>query len=262
MFEKLRTAIPADSEDEARSRLIPELRDHFRVLPDSWIINHKWVIHPLYSGSKMDADYVKSFYLQKKKQVEKAVKEGDLSRIVMLHERPYRLEAYLRYRYSCLIHHLRSRGSYERWPFVDGDVVRYIWTDTESMHRDLGLWARVLDTQELISGCDSIMNDKDRSFMNRIFPDEKTEVEVYRGGNEENKMSYSWTTSLEKAKWFAHRFGNPEGDEDLDPKVYSVKVNRANVHFCTMSRGECEVVLRMPFLSSAFSSDKVSTIHT
>jgi hypothetical protein len=69
---------------------------------------------------------------------------------------------------------------------------------------------------------------------------------LYRGVAGSRRVSrirgYSWTTSLEKAQWFAKRFA----DEVPDPQVYRIEVPERAVLACTNERDEQEFLVQVP----------------
>lgn len=63
------------------------------------------------------------------------------------------------------------------------------------------------------------------------------EILVYRGFSEGGDVkALSWTLDVEKAKWFAKRFGKK-------PQVYSAKIQKKDVLAYFNGRGESELVL-------------------
>lgn len=85
-----------------------------------------------------------------------------------------------------------------------------------------------------ISNKEWLMEPEELEAYNKL-PDK---IRVYRGvGSHRNINALSWTTDLEKAKWFANRFGEKDG------KVYTTEVNKEDVFAYKLDRGESEVIL-------------------
>lgn len=161
-------------------------------------------------------------YREKKKAIEEAAKEGDVARIIALHERPYRLSAFLDYS------HLVT-------PVNKGRLLRDLWSDSENIYECKSHWEVLLN--EIAK--DPVVR---AGFAGRHINSLPEEMVVYRGiqGEElytwEEDPGYSWTLSERKALWFANRF-NGHG------KVLRLEIQRNDVLAYIKSRGEEEIVL-------------------
>jgi len=59
---------------------------------------------------------------------------------------------------------------------------------------------------------------------------------VYRGHQENNREGWSWSTSIDVAKWFASRFS-------VDGTVVKTSISRNEILAYVGSRGEKEVII-------------------
>jgi hypothetical protein len=83
---------------------------------------------PLWSNGSANA-----YYLQKKKDLETALTEKNYSRVVYLHERPYRLQAFIQ------IQKYLSDEKY--W-----SLLASVWTDTENAWQHLDEWRELFNS--------------------------------------------------------------------------------------------------------------------
>lgn len=128
---------------------------------------------------------------------------------IFLHERPYRIEALL-----SIVDVVEKKK--ERW-----ELIREVFVDTENLADNLEDWRNLL--------WDAIGKD-----VWRTKKDLPTKLRIYRGGHPEKGVS--WTINLEKAKWFANRWG-------LGLPVFTGIVAKKNVIGFLSERGEDEIVV-------------------
>lgn len=155
---------------------------------------------------------------QKKRAIKEAKAEKNWSQVIWLHERPYRLEAFVSIREQ-----LTDR---EYW-----ELLSSIWVDSENIGKNLLLWKRMLGSQR--SGKEYFMDDEEKLALAAL----PEKVEVFRGyqpGKNYNGLSY--TLSKERAEWFAKRFAK-------DGKVRTRVVKKSAVFAFLSVRGEQEVIL-------------------
>lgn len=120
--------------------------------------------------------------------------------------------------------------------FTKKDYTEFIsdsWTDVEFPHqagvRRLVRMFKDADAELLRTQCE---NDK------KGYDALPETIIIYRGlqGKKAKCRGLSWTTNLEKAKWFANRF-------KFNGKVYQAEISKKDVFFYTDERGEAEVVV-------------------
>jgi hypothetical protein len=167
---------------------------------------------PLWSNGSANA-----YYLQKKKDLEKAIAEKNFNRIIYLHERPYRLQAFIQ------IAPQLSDTKY--WSILSG-----IWTDTENQWQNLEQWKELLSANR--SSRHYLMDESEVQLLNSL----PEFVKIYRGcvkGLNENGLS--WTLDKAKAKFFANRFSK-EGI------ILEREIPKSEIIAVFLGRGESEVI--------------------
>jgi hypothetical protein len=229
---------PTSDIEEIRRRLPKEFRPYLvGDGPLGAMIRHPLYYSIVFGGSTFEIDLLVEGVAMKEKAIARAVDKGKLSSVLVYHERPYRLDAFLRYRGVALDNCKLEDRCKEK-----GDAIGYAWTDSENVWQNLHKWCRIWDAlrYDEVTRLATMMED-DRSFMDESFPDDDSVVEVYRGASSINREGLSWTTDKEKARWFSNRFGAK--DYIHPPMVYSTEVKRSEVAACFSGRGESEVVL-------------------
>jgi hypothetical protein len=167
---------------------------------------------PLWSNGSANA-----YYLQKKKDLEKAIAEKNFNQIIYLHERPYRLQAFIQ------IAPQLSDTKY--WSILSG-----IWTDTENQWQNLEQWKELLSANR--SSRHYLMDESEVQLLNSL----PEFVKIYRGcvkGLNENGLS--WTLDKAKAKFFANRFSK-EGI------ILEREIPKSEIIAVLLGRGESEVI--------------------
>jgi hypothetical protein len=163
----------------------------------------RMIHHPLVVDFMIDVDrcaVINTRYLYKKQAIDDALDDADWGRYVGLHERPYRLEALI----DCL-----DEGLTDAEPKVIGEVLSYVWTDSENIYENFFEWETILQDKALAGGWLATMDESER----KVFDNLPDVVTVYRGTNcEEGVKGFSWTLDRAKAKWFAKRFANKDND--------------------------------------------------
>lgn len=176
--------------------------------------------HPLvYSVPFIASGLINRQYEYKKTSVAKALLENNFDSYVFLHERPYRIGAFIN------IQHRMKDTVY--WRLL-GDV----WTDTENQHSYLKE-LKVLVTS-LRPNRHYLMNEEEDNYF-RSLPDE---VIIYRGCIKNlNENGLSWTLNKDKADWFSNRL-NREGKAIILEK----KINKRELIAFFNGRNEYEVI--------------------
>jgi hypothetical protein len=167
---------------------------------------------PLWSNGSANA-----YYLQKKKDLEKALEEKNFSQVVYLHERPYRLQAFTQ-----IAHHLPDT---KYWSILSG-----IWTDTENQWQNLREWKRLLSAKR--SSRHYLMDESEVQLLNSL----PELVTIYRGCVKGlNEKGLSWTLDKAKAEFFANRFSK-EGI------ILEREIPKSDIIAVLTGRGESEVI--------------------
>ena len=142
-------------------------------------------------------------YLGKRKQADKALKKKDWNRWIWLHERPFRLDAFL---FIC-----RDIPAKEYWT-----LLREIWIDTEGPGVNQDIWLELFNRP--YPKRRKMMTGKER----RTLANEgrSGELNIYRGyvdgldsedseyieEDRDRESGISWTFDYNKAEWFARIF--------------------------------------------------------
>lgn len=138
-----------------------------------------------------DASYINQLYHQKLDKLKKAEAEGDWSKYIILHERPYRLGAL-----RAAIDSGLSEEPSEYWELV-GDV----WRDSENIYENLAEWQQLWRSP--IDGRQACMSSEDLHIFNSL----PKQLEVWRGASYKSGITgLSWTLNENKAVWYATRF--------------------------------------------------------
>ncbi len=177
--------------------------------------------HPLaYSvphGASLNG-YANQLYVQKLRGIEEARSEGDWTRYILLHERPWRPDA--------LLEIAGEMGDREYW-----ETLGWIWADTENLWQ----WGWRLKALLERPGREWMMRPGDREALAGL-PDPVT---VYRGYcRHGGRKGWSWTTRRETAVWFASRFASAIDS----PKVIRGTIPKDQVIAYLLGRGEFEVI--------------------
>lgn len=182
--------------------------------------------HPLVfsiAHSAMQNAHVNKMLAYKKKALAKALEKRDWNTYVYLHERPYRMDAFIE------LVGMDVMTSREYWT-----VLGSIWTDTENMWQSEEDWQYFLENGP--AGHLAMMDEDERALFYQL-PDEFT---VYRGFQIDGRWeSMSWTTDKSIAEFFAKRLLHP----DETPYIAEGKVKKEHVIALFQGRGESEIVV-------------------
>jgi hypothetical protein len=212
------------------TELHSDLADY--VFPDETfgqVIHHPLVIWFMPLNS-MTVDMVNTQYEQKRKAVEEALDKCEYERYIWLHERPYRLQAFI-----SLVESNAEIADADYWKII-GDI----WTDTENAYANLNEWEELFGSNR--SERNNMMNKEEIAELNSM-PETLT---IYRGClHGLNEDGVSWTTDRDRAEWFANRFGS----KGLEPCVLQQEIRKDEVIAYFTRRGESEVLtLAHPWL--------------
>ena len=161
-------------------------------------------------------------YKHKKDVLKKALEKENWQQYVYIHERPYRLEAFDEI--------MNDMAAKDYW-----DILSSIWQDSENIsqniHRWMDLWSSDLEERE------AVMDEDERAALAAL----PETITIYRGiGHMGAEYGMSWTTSLDKAVWFAKRFS---GYGDRAALLVTGKSHRDDVLAYLLGRNEHEIVI-------------------
>jgi len=179
------------------------------------------VRHPLvYSVPHNDCqNALLNFQLQdKKREVKKMLDEGDYPGYVFMHEKPYRLNAFVE---------IKDKLKNEDYWNMLGEV----WQNSENIWQNLDEWKILLrDTRP---DKEKFMDADELSFYNAL-PDVVTAYRGYIPGK--NMAGLSYSLSREKAEWFAARW-KEKG------KVLTIKIPKKKIFAYLNGRNEQEIII-------------------
>lgn len=195
--------------------------EHFRSFKGMRTIHHPLVVMPLFSEA-MHGE-ANRLYEYKRQRVAEARDLRDWHRFVMLHERPYRYDAFYE------IQKLVPRSQWWR-------LFSYAWTDSENIRENAEGWRELWTIwRQAMIGRDSAM---DTAILG--LPEAAT---VYRGyAHPRAKLGLSWTLDQSKARWFARRYRQLDGGA-TGAWVAQAMCDRRSVLAYFQNRGEEEIVV-------------------
>lgn len=197
-------------------RLHPDLEKYLITDRDGVRLNH-----PLVQFLRFDPDDVgllNRSYQKKCKDLAHAFDQEDWYTFIILHERPYRLDAFMQ-----IAHEMPYR---KFWALLS-----MVWMDAHILWRNEAIWRELWNEDRPCK--QYAMNATERKAFKRL-PDEIT---VYRGigdGNTINGMS--WTLDRDKAIWFARSNAEP-------PVLLTGRAMKSDAHALLLGRKEKEIVL-------------------
>lgn len=172
--------------------------------------------------------FVNAQLRQKQEALQRAEGERQWSTYVWLHERPWRLDAFLE---------ISDRLDDEQYWNLAGSI----WVDSENIHQNLDTWRDIFDNPERGSQ-EFFMDEEDRKIVK--LSENKGGLPftftLYRGFSESGgEDGFSWTLDRDRACWFARRFCH--GD-DMEPMLATGIAGRKDVIGYMSGRGEREIV--------------------
>jgi len=167
---------------------------------------------PFFSNGRANA-----YYLQKKEDLIDAVLHRKYNKIIYLHERPYRLQAFISI--------AKDLPDEKYWSILSG-----IWTDTENQWQNLEQWKELLSANR--HDRHYLMDESEIELLNSL----PELVTIYRGCVKGlNEDGLSWTLDKAKAEFFANRFGR-EGI------ILEREIPKSDIIAVLTGRGESEVI--------------------
>lgn len=156
-------------------------------------------------------------YLSKVAAIQKARFSKDYSHYIWLHERPWRLTAFLD------ICHEMSDDEY--FPLLG-----QVWIDSENIHQMFDEWCQLL--QDNYEGARYMGSEDDIAVLDSL-PDEVT---IYRGFTHNGgEKGLSWTLDRKMALFFARRFG-------ASSRIATGRIAKDKILAYLSGRGEAEII--------------------
>lgn len=187
------------------------------------MIRHPLVYAVPYFETDEEALRLNAMLKQKKKLVAEAMAENKWSTYIFLHERPWRVHAFLE------IHDNMLDAQY--WT-----LLRDVWIDSENIYSNHSDWWELLTANRRKRSM--FMSRAERAAWRKL----PEEIEVYRGTTEEERdssyLGFAWTLDKSRAAWFATRFARAGG-----PVLATAQVLKSDCIGLLTSRNEDEVVI-------------------
>lgn len=196
-----------------------ELADHLEEGPLGPMIRHPLLVALVYAPPL--ARLYNTQICTKREQILKSVEEGDIERVIWLHERPWRSEA------LSMWGHRLSDADYWR-------LVSEVWIDSENIVETAELWNTLLTSTR--GERDAIMTEDERSRLAAM----DTTLTIYQGHTDLRDDGWSWTLNRDTAVWFAERFAMMEGGRAM---LSTAVVERGDVYAYFTRRGENEILI-------------------
>lgn len=203
---------------QRKEDLHPELRQHLCTIPGVGAC----IKHPLL----FSVPYFKELNAlhnvqleQRKKYLLKAIEKREWSEILGIHERPYRLHAFVTYVLDWV-------SDEDYW-----EALSWLWTDSENIWQHMTDWTYYLQSKRPHRG---LFMDEDERKAFAAMPDILTVYRGYVPG--QNKRGLSYTLDAKVAQWFSTRFSKRG-------KVHIRRVPKHKVFAYLAGRKEQEVIL-------------------
>lgn len=195
--------------------LCQELQEYYEEMKGGWpCVRHPLLFNvPHFPQMNALLNYQLAYL---KGRVEDLKKEKKFDQFIWMHQRPYRFEAL-----QAIEDQIPRR---EFWPLFGS-----LWTDSENLWQQRLYLDAVLRTRDPLSRM--MMRIQDR----RRLAELPETLSVCRGHQRYNKEGFSWTLDIDRAKWFATRYGQKGS-------VTYGQVHKGNVVALLGNRGEDEVV--------------------
>jgi hypothetical protein len=209
-LEELRNKMVEEMNEPLHPDLLPYFEEEGALGPQ---LRHPLVYQvPFFTNGMANA-----YYKQKVKAIEDALAKKNYNTVVYLHERPYRIQAFLDV--------MESMEDADYWKLLSS-----IWTDTENSWQNFQMWNALLRSPR--PERHNLMDEEELNHLASL----PNEVVVYRGcvaGVNENGLS--WTLDKTKAEFFANRFSK-------NGIVLEKTINKDEIVAVFLGRNESEVI--------------------
>jgi hypothetical protein len=209
-LEELKNKMVEEMNEPLHPDLLPYFEEEGALGPQ---LRHPLVYQvPFFTNGMANA-----YYKQKVKAIEDALAKKNYNTVVYLHERPYRIQAFLDV--------MESMEDADYWKLLSS-----IWTDTENSWQNFQMWNALLRSPR--PERHNLMDEEELNHLASL----PNEVVVYRGcvaGVNENGLS--WTLDKTKAEFFANRFSK-------NGIVLEKTINKDEIVAVFLGRNESEVI--------------------
>jgi hypothetical protein len=206
-------------ERRLRRELVCDLEEHLYESGGSFELDH-----PLVRELQVHPDrvaHLNELYRSKEASCYLALKEGDWSGYVELHERPHRVFAFMEIKDD-----LTDENYWE--------LLARFWVDCENAWQHLSEWKDLWNSGR--SGKQLAMTTEECDSLTAM----AEKITVYRGvRNDEHEEGLSWSLDREKAIWFGRRLSRRGSNGCL----ITAMAKKKDVHALLHRRGEQEIVV-------------------
>ena len=190
-------------------------------------------------------------YAHKLEALAAAQDADNFAKVVWLHERPYRVDAFLDQAWQM--------GDQEFW-----ELAGQIWVDTENCWQNFGAWREIFEADR--DGREYLMDETERDALQKL----PARLTVYRGFTspderpeahyKNNRLhSFSWSLERDRALFFAKRYANNTNLGYV--AVATVKRDDVIAHFLGRSEDEIVVLPESLKLNAVERVDKSTTTN-
>lgn len=205
--------------------LHPDLTFYLRTTNIGEVLQHPLVFSVPHHS--MQNAMVNAQYKYKLEAVQEAREKKQWNKYIALHERPYRLQAFIKIR-----------------PQLHGDAywetVSFIWIDSENIWQNRKAWRQIWSSKE--PNREKVMDSEERDFLAQL----SDSFVIYRGVKHKTAMrSLSWTLDQDKAKWFAKRLRFAK----QKPILLTAEIQKSQAMAYMSGRSESEIIVSPKALS-------------
>ena len=202
--------------------LHPELKMFRTTIGDGIPAIQHPLLYDLFYSEQMNA-LINYRYQHKKDLIQKSIDKKDLSTYIWLHERPYRINAFV---FFTKHYEVKDKDYWEN--------LKDIWVDSENIWQNKKLFKKLLSSKR--KDKEFFMDETEIEFFDKL-PDEFT---IYRGYHEgKNKDGYSYTLDKKIAEKFSIRFTD---SKLYVPNVKEIVAKKKDVFAYINSREEKEII--------------------
>lgn len=201
--------------------LHPDLAPYLNVESFGTMLKHPLVFN-LFHSPQMNA-FCNKQYKEKKTYIDIALKEKDFDRYIWMHERPYRMDAFVQI--------MGDISDSEYWKLLGS-----IWADSENLWQYKHLLPILLNSKR--PNRKSMMNKEEQAFLEKL----PEKIVIYRGHQGRNRSGYSWTLSYSCGKWFSQRF------KDKQTGIVTGTIEKQNIIAVLLGRNEFEIICDPKFI--------------
>lgn len=203
--------------------LVEELRTRVHEADSGMTFICHPLVHTMFAGSDTEIEIYNKSLEVKKEKLQQYRNEGRWESYIFLHEKPYRVEAFL---------DVAKHLSPERY----WDLLGEVWTNSENIWQFNEVWRGFFTDERHKEFRHHFMSKKDRDLFESL-PEKLTVYRGYKTGGVKEGMSF--TLSRKTAKFFATRLCTSR----CKSYVVEAKIGKDQIFAYKTDRGEDEIIL-------------------